>query len=401
MNAPGTSPAAPRRPGGTAPPTPSERLKQVCSAAALVPRTAPHRIESQSNDTWALDDTRLGPVVLRICWRGDVSRMEREAAVLKRLPDTVHRPVVVGHGETTVHDRPLSYSLTRRLTGRSLEDAWPGLTTAERRSAIRRTASMLREMHRWVPPAELADAVCARPGLAAGTADDLVGADIAPLPVARAVGLARYVARTPYGDAGLMSAAAGLLRTLGHPEPAVDDPGQSGLIHGDLNLSNLWWAPTGTVSLLDFEWTRIAPPSLELMRMCEYADDDAVNGSDTYPSVLRLLEREYPELFGTEGIARRVRLYVLAYSVRALAIAPPGGPPVPSRPATRYTGCAASSTVGGPLSARCRTRSWPPSEADGGHAPRSGHRALPRRLAATVLCRTRAKRARCLPCRLP
>ncbi|MEU3146272.1 phosphotransferase [Streptomyces sp. NPDC006999] len=307
-------------------PSLSERLKQVCSAAELVPRTAPHRIESQSNDTWALDDARLGSVVLRVCWRGDVSRMGRETAVLEQLPSTVLRPVVVGHGETTAHGHPLSYSLTRRLTGRSLEDAWPGLGTSERRSAIRRTASILRELHGWTPPAELAQSVCARPALAAGTAEALVGADIAPLPVARAVALAEHVAQLPHVDAGLMSAAVQLLRELGDPEPAVDAPGRSGLIHGDLNLSNLWWAPDGTVSLLDFEWTRIAPPSLDLMRMCEYADDNVISGADMYPSVLRLLEAEYPELFHAEGTARYVRLYVLAYSVRALAIAPPDGP---------------------------------------------------------------------------
>lgn len=326
MNASGTAPGDTVHPGGTAFPTMSQRLRQVCSAAALEPRTAPQLIPSQSNDTWALDDARSGSVVLRICWRGDVSRMQRETAVLERLPDSVRRPVVVAHGDTTAHGHPLSYSLTRRLTGRSLEDAWPGLGTAERRSAIRRTASMLRALHRWVPPAGLADEMCARPGLAAGTPDDLVGADIAPLPVARAVSLAEHVSRMPYVDTGIMSAAVQLLRALSDPEPAVDDPGRSGLIHGDLNLSNLWWAPDGTVSLMDFEWTRIAPPSLELMRMCEYADDDAVNGAGTYPSVLRLLEKEYPELFRAEGIARRVRLYVLAYSVRALVIAPPDRP---------------------------------------------------------------------------
>ncbi|MFF3432139.1 phosphotransferase family protein [Streptomyces sp. NPDC002602] len=302
-----------------------ERLKHVCAAAMLVPHGPPRLIESQSNDAWALDDTRLGPVVLRICWRGDIGRMARETAVLQQLPDSVRRPEVVGHGVLTVHGHPLSYSLTRRLTGRSLAEAWPGLTTAERRAAIHQTASMLQELHGWVPPAALADVLRARPGLAAATADDLVGADIAPLPVSRAVRLAEHVARMPYVDKGLMVAAVRLLRTLGDPEPAVDDPGRSGLVHGDLNLSNLLWTPDGTVSLLDFEWTRIALPSLDLMRMCEYADD-AVGGTGTYPSVLRMLEEEYPDLFRAEGVARHVRLYVLAYSVRSLAIAPPDGP---------------------------------------------------------------------------
>ncbi|GGU68039.1 hypothetical protein GCM10010259_67660 [Streptomyces daghestanicus] len=328
MSASGNTPVAPGGPlypEGMTFPTLPERLKHVCAAAVLMPHGSPRLIESQSNDTWALDDARLGPVVLRVCWRGDVSRMARETAVLQQVPDTVRRPEVVGHGDLTVHGHPLSYSLTRRLTGRSLAEAWPGLTTAERRAAIRQTASVLRELHAWVPPAALADVVRARPGLAAGTVDDLVGADIAPLPVSRAVRLAEHVARMPYVDTGLMAAAVRLLWTLGDPEPTVDAPGRSGLVHGDLNLSNLWRAPDGTVSLLDFEWTRIAAPSLDLMRMCEYADD-AVGGAGTYPSVLRMLEEEYPELFRTEGIARHVRLYVLAYSVRSLAIAPPDGP---------------------------------------------------------------------------
>lgn len=328
MSTCGNTPAAPGGPlypDGMTFPTLPERLKHVCAAAALLPQGSPCLLDSQSNDTWALDDARLGPVVLRICWRGDVSRMTRETAVLQQLPDTVRRPEVVGHGDVTAHGHPLSYSLTRRLTGRSLDEAWPGLTSAERRAAIGQTGSMLRELHGWAPPAALADVLGARLGPAVATADELVGADLAPLPVSRAVRLAEHLARLPHVDTGLMAAAVGLLRTLGDPEPTVDTPGRFGLVHGDLNLSNLWWAPDGTVSLLDFEWTRIAPPSLDLMRMCEYADD-AIAGAGTYPSVLRMLEEEYPDLFRAEGIARHVRLYVLAYSVRSLAISPPDGP---------------------------------------------------------------------------
>ena len=307
-------------------PTPAERLKHVCAVASLVPRTTPQLIESQSNDTWALDDARLGSVVLRICWRGDVTRMERETAVLQQLPEQVRRPTVVGHGCTRAQGHELSYSLTSRLAGQALEHDWPGLSTAERSSAMRQTASLLRELHRWVPPAELAHELCARPGLAGGTISDLVGADIAPLPIERAVHLAEHVAGMPHVDPALMSAAVQLLRKLADPEPPVDDPQRNVVIHGDLSLSNLLRTPDGTIVLMDFEWTRIAPSSLELLRLCEHADNDMINGTDTHPSVLRLLEAEYPELFQTEDIARRIRLYLLAYSLRALVIAPPDRP---------------------------------------------------------------------------
>jgi hypothetical protein len=44
-----------------------------------------------SNDTW-----RIGPLVLRVCWPGEVERMEREASVAANLPPDVRYPPLVG-----------------------------------------------------------------------------------------------------------------------------------------------------------------------------------------------------------------------------------------------------------------------------------------------------------------
>jgi hypothetical protein len=63
------------------------RLARVLARAG-VPAAVPVLMAlGDSNDVW-----RIGPVVLRICWRGDRNRFAREAAVTAVLPPGV-RPV--------------------------------------------------------------------------------------------------------------------------------------------------------------------------------------------------------------------------------------------------------------------------------------------------------------------
>jgi hypothetical protein len=62
-----------------------DRLHLVLAESGLVPVDAPELIASPSNDAWMLDDAELGPVVLRVCWRGDRQRLLREAAVARHL----------------------------------------------------------------------------------------------------------------------------------------------------------------------------------------------------------------------------------------------------------------------------------------------------------------------------
>src|SRR4051794_15027573 len=109
-------------------PTPAERLKQVLSAGSLQPIGEPRRIESHSNDAWSFDDARLGPVVLRVSWRGDVERLRREVAVARHMPAGIRYPEVLGCGRADLAGFALSYSLTRRMTGSHLGHRWTSLT---------------------------------------------------------------------------------------------------------------------------------------------------------------------------------------------------------------------------------------------------------------------------------
>ncbi len=307
-------------------PSPAERLKHVLSAASIEPITAPQLIESHSNDAWLLDDARLGSIVLRVSWRGDVTRLEREARVAEQMPASVRYPPVVGYGRTSIRDFPLGYSMTRRLEGRQLNLHWPSLSTAEQRSLVAQLAEMLRDLHAWTPPADLAGWLLARPDLRDGGMTGLLGADIVPLPLARAIAMAEHGKTLPYVDPGLMSAAIDAIEELRHLEPEIDDPAAHGLIHADLHLSNIWWSEPNTITLLDLEWTRFGPPLLDLECLCRSADDEASAGDDTHLRILRGLEADYPEPFQVPDAAERMRLYSLAYSIRHVLVGPPDRP---------------------------------------------------------------------------
>jgi hypothetical protein len=300
-----------------------ERLAHVRAAAGLAPVAPPRLLESHSNDTWLLDDAERGSAVLRVSWRGDVDRLEREVAVAAAMPKTVRYPEVLTHGRTCLDGVELSYSLTRRLAGVALDGRWPSLSDAQRRSAVSQLAVMLRDLHTWTPPATLVEPLLARWDLAGDDITGLLGADITPLPVARAVRLAEHAKGIRHVDPHLMADVIGVLDELGPLAQPVDDPTGNGVVHGDLHLSNLLWSDAGEVTLLDFEWVRFGPPLLDLQRLCENADSDVLNGVDTHPTVLRWLESDYPEPFGAEHAPERVRLYSLVYAIRHVIVAPP------------------------------------------------------------------------------
>lgn len=60
------------------------RLRLVAEAAKLSIDAPPIPLPSDSNDAW-----KIGELVLRICWRGDRTRLQREALILEHLPDEV------------------------------------------------------------------------------------------------------------------------------------------------------------------------------------------------------------------------------------------------------------------------------------------------------------------------
>ncbi|PRX90014.1 phosphotransferase family enzyme [Allonocardiopsis opalescens] len=272
-------------------------------------------LPSDSNDTW-----RIGGTVLRVCWRGDLARFRREAAVAAALPPGFPYPEVLDAGS----DGELAWQLTRAVEGVPLVEVWHTLTAARRRAAVHRLGAALALLHEHRFPAQVVELLTAPRRLDGIT--DVIGADIVPLPLDRALRLldaARGIDGVP---AALLDRVAerlhGLTRTdpLSAP-PAGSAPAGIGCLHGDAHPGNALWHEDEVVALLDLEWVRFGPADLELE---PYLRDNlgtpAWRTADTR-EVLRLLAESHPAAFAPPDLVDRLSLYRLVAAVRSLVIA--------------------------------------------------------------------------------
>jgi hypothetical protein len=120
------------------------------SGARLVP--------SNNNDVW-----RLNAGYLRVAWRGDRSRLAREAGLLGRLRGPLPVPEVLDCGG----DDRLSWSLTAAMPGTPLACLCVQPAPAGLRDLAREAAALLRALHSWPVPGELAE-MLRRPATAPG-----------------------------------------------------------------------------------------------------------------------------------------------------------------------------------------------------------------------------------------
>lgn len=302
------------------------RLTRVCAVAGLRPRATPEPIESYSNDIWILD-LPSGSAILRIGWLGDVTRLGREVAVIRHLPAEYPYPRLLDSGDTSLDGVPLTWMLTRRLPERSLDESWPSLTAGQRDTAIDGLAAALGILHAHVPPAEVADAVCARPTLDLTRVDGITGPDVNPLPPSRLAALLPYARATPFVDSGLIDATEDLVDELADLAPSLDDPVTGVLVHGDVHLWNILATDDGHLTaLLDLEWVRFGPRWLELERLAQQADENVRGGGDTYRPIIERLLRVYPEIADVDRLGDRMRLVSIGHALRHLVVWPPDAP---------------------------------------------------------------------------
>jgi aminoglycoside phosphotransferase (APT) family kinase protein len=164
------------------------------------------------------------------------------------------------------------------------------------------------------------------------TRELVIGASIHPLPIARVRRLIAELAEVEGVDGSLVTAASAAIERLCHLAPTFDDPSTSNLVHGDLQLSNIWWNDEGKAGLIDLEWIRFAPAWVDLARLQDNADADAAEGLTMHAEVIGWLREEYPDLFGVDRLKDRIRFLCLAFFVRQALIQPPPSPPAPLAP---------------------------------------------------------------------
>jgi aminoglycoside phosphotransferase (APT) family kinase protein len=264
-------------------------------------------VPSNNNDVW-----RLEAGYLRVAWRGDRRRLFREAELLDKLRGVVPVPRVLDCGG----DERLSWSLTAAMPGTPLEDLCTCSAPAELRAIVREATGLLRALHSWPVPVDLAS-VLRRP---VADAEPLrrAGAELVLLPPSSALGLIPVARQLPFVDHGVLEAAVARVNELGEPRDADGEV----LLHGDFYLSNVLIHGEHAGALIDFEFSRMGPRDLELISVVRALDMETRLGVPR-PPLLAWLAEDYPELFAGADLERRLWLYGIAYTIRQIIFWPP------------------------------------------------------------------------------
>ena len=285
------------------------RAKYALDAAGLASNVELTRAHSVTNEVWLTADH-----VIRVNRRPD-HRLHREALLGPVLPPEVRYPKIVAYGAGTGFD----WLIVGRSPGRPLSRCWPDMSEARRRDAVRQLAGVLKALHATTAPDGLDD-VGAPQLLERGPGQSAVAPLLAGLERAR--GLANV-------GTGLVDLLIDIVRSTQSLIQPFDVPT---LIHGDLTFENVLWDGDTIAGLIDFEWSRPAPPDLELdvlLRFCAYPElhvaDDYVEetAKQNYRVVPHWMRDHYIDLFTTRHALERLRLYAIAFEVRQVLTSPP------------------------------------------------------------------------------
>jgi aminoglycoside phosphotransferase (APT) family kinase protein len=274
-----------------------QRLARVAATLGLSTTGDESRLDGASNDTWL-----LGEQVLRVCWRGDLDRLAREAALLDALPTDIPAPRPLACGR----DDDLSWLLMPRMPGRSLAQAWP---TAGHEH-VRELVELVRALHVWQPPADLRTLL---ESAAPNDTDDalaITGKRLIPLARNQQLCLIEYVRTLPYVPGELLDAVAERLPEQRDTEPNV-------LLHGDLSPGNVLVHEGRISALLDWEWAWFGPRFTESTLPIWWA---RYSGHEEY--VAWLIE-EYPELAANP---QQRWMCLAAFALRCVVHWPPDRP---------------------------------------------------------------------------
>ncbi len=118
-----------------------------------------------SNATWV-----GGGLAVRIANTSVVDGMAAEVALVRALPPEVGHPKILGAGTIEGHD----WIVTEEIRGQNLHEAWPTLTSEERRRAIRKLWARVRVVHDATPSLRLG--VESHAGFIPATANDAAAA---------------------------------------------------------------------------------------------------------------------------------------------------------------------------------------------------------------------------------
>jgi aminoglycoside phosphotransferase (APT) family kinase protein len=270
-------------------------------AAAGLPATGRFLLKTGwVSRAWVGDD-----YVVRLSNGKYCDSFRHEATVVALLADSgVPHARHVAHGDGP--DGP--WSVSERLPGRSLHEAWPAADAHTRQAIIESLGAALRALHRVPAPAGLlppwlADALAGKPRDA-----------FHPPVVGEALQQMEDARRLPGHDSRLLAEVTDWIRE----RLVLFAADEHVLVHGDLHGSNVMVDQGRVTGLIDFAEALAQPADVELdtiMRWCararEYPPTPDGRGLDetSLSEVPGWLRGAYPELFARERLRERLNFY--------------------------------------------------------------------------------------------
>jgi len=141
----------------------------------------------------------------------------------------------------------------------------------------------------------------------------MVGADLNPLPVDRALRLVETATQLENVDRRSVVQLGEEIERRRSVDP-LRNPSDGVVVHGDVHLDNVIWDGERLVALIDHEWARLGPPDLELQPL-RPADDTT--------ALIRSVIDAYPGIAAHPQFVERLWLYDLSATLRDLLVKAP------------------------------------------------------------------------------
>jgi aminoglycoside phosphotransferase (APT) family kinase protein len=190
-----------------------------------------------TNEVWFNDD-----LVLRLSLAKGSNRIRREIQLSRMLPALVGYPVNISSGVIEGYE----WSISKRIEGINLSEAWPNLSWAERTYTVKQIWEIIKAVHA-VDVEKVEGLSSKKPWYSSLDADEI---------------LFKFKC---YVDKGIFTSEQGaalsdVLKRFWNKLSIATVV----LNHGDITMDNILWNEGKIVSLMDFEHSVIAPREIDL-----------------------------------------------------------------------------------------------------------------------------------------
>jgi aminoglycoside phosphotransferase (APT) family kinase protein len=190
-----------------------------------------------------------GDLALRLSLKKDTTRIRKEVQLALMLPSIVGYPANVSTGVIDGYE----WSISRRIKGINLSEAWPDLTWAERTNAIKQIKEIIQGVHA-VDTSKVKDLSSRNPWYSSLNAYETLSRF-------------KYYSEEGIFTSGQVEAMLEILKRFWNKLPTATQV----LNHGDITMDNLLWSDGRIVSLMDFEHSVITPSELDLQSLINLA----------------------------------------------------------------------------------------------------------------------------------